>query len=55
MGKIPAPADGKGPMMKTGGNPTKPAEKVKQVARGEPTRGSGSDTQPYSSAHRGKR
>jgi hypothetical protein len=53
-GKIPMPKDGKGPMMKTGGNPTKPEAKVKQVARGAPTKGSGSDTSPYSSA-RGRR
>lgn len=53
MTNIPGPKNGKGPMFKTGGKmPLKPAEKLKQVAKGEPTKGSGSDTSPYSSARR---
>lgn len=51
---VPMPRDGKGPMMKTGGSPIKPAAKVKSIARGAPTKGSGSDTSPYSSAKRGR-
>lgn len=35
--------------------PTQPATKVKQIAKGEPTRGSGSDTSPYSSAKKGSK
>lgn len=52
MPSIPKPSDGKGPMMGSDGpmNPTKPADKVGKIARGAPTRNSGSDTSPYSSA-----
>jgi hypothetical protein len=35
--------------------PKQPAQKVKQVAKGEPTKGSGSDTSPYSSAKKGSK
>jgi len=33
--------------------PRKPAERTSSIAKGEPTKGSGSDTSPYSSARRG--
>ena len=56
MTSIPAPKSGKGPMMKTGGKmPVKPAAKLGKVAAGAPTKGTGSDTSPYSSAKRGKK
>ena len=55
--KIPMPSDsGRGPMDSTGTpTPMAPAVKLKAVAKGEPTRGSGSDTSPYSSARRGSK
>lgn len=53
MASIPAnPNNGKGPVSpgKGGMKPATPQTKVKDIARGAPTRGSGSDTSPYSSA-----
>lgn len=35
--------------------PATPAVKVKRIAKGEPTKGSGSDTSPYSSAKKGSK
>ncbi len=35
--------------------PMQPAAKVKKIAKGEPTSGSGSDTSPYSSAKKGSK
>jgi len=35
--------------------PKKPDQQVKRVAKGAPTKGSGSDTSPYSSAHKGSK
>lgn len=35
--------------------PKTPDQQLKRVAKGEPTKGSGSDTSPYSSAHKGKK
>mgnify|MGYP001608083012 CR=1 FL=1 len=53
--KIPMPTDGKGPMMSTGGKkPLKPEAQLKRVAKGAATKGSGSDTSPYSSARKGR-
>lgn len=40
---------GGGPKVRT------PAEQLKRVSKGEPQSGSGSDTAPYSAAHKGKK
>lgn len=56
MPNIPMPKDGKGPMMgANGGTPMKPAEKIGKIAAGQPTKGSGSDTSPYSAAGKGRK
>lgn len=34
--------------------PRTPEQQLKRVAKGEPQKGSGSDTSPYSAAHKGK-
>lgn len=35
--------------------PKKPDQQLKRVAKGQPTKGSGSDTSPYSSARKGSK
>lgn len=35
--------------------PKKPDQQLKRVAKGTPTKGSGSDTSPYSSAKKGSK
>jgi hypothetical protein len=47
-----APKGGKQPQQKAAG---KPAAKAGKIAKGAPTRGSGSDLNPYSSARKGGR
>lgn len=56
MPNIPMPKDRKGPMMTTGTpTPKTPAAQMARVAKGAPTKGSGSDTSPYSSAKPGSK
>jgi hypothetical protein len=43
-----APKGGKQPTQKTA---IKPARKINKIVKGAPTKGSGSDTNPFSSAH----
>jgi len=42
----------KGGMQPTQKKAAKPAAKIAKVAKGSPTKGSGADTNPYSSARR---
>lgn len=55
MAKGPGGTAPKGGMQPKQKSAAKPAGKIGKVAKGAPTRGSGADTDPWSSARRGKR